>query len=152
MHAFYFVINLRGAPVSNRQRFIFETRLRAVRGDYQKRLEMNFCRHSLVARAASASICHWACDVWKSLFEKKNKDTHFLKVGIGRERIARGRARAARRLGRVDWPAPLKKLLSWYIQGDVHSIYKVKLGERRAPHAPTWTSYSMLLGQPMKRD
>lgn len=28
MHAFYFVINLRGAPVSNRQRFIFETRLR----------------------------------------------------------------------------------------------------------------------------
>lgn len=29
MHAFYFVINLRGAPVSNRQRFIFETRLRA---------------------------------------------------------------------------------------------------------------------------
>lgn len=124
---FYFVINLRGAPVSNRQRFIFETRLRAsISGGFNT----SKCTHRPVAESAAAP--HYKLDITSFAGKLIRKESW--RVALGWE------ARAARVLVRTDWPTAAEKVpYAKHIQGDVHSIYKLKLGVRhaRAPPAPT---------------
>lgn len=112
MHAFYFVINLRGAPVSNRQRFIFETRLRGalITGtERSARSGIGICLHSRrVARVAARRPSHrwaWARKLSrsKSLFGKIVRDPELARFGGSGSRAgAGGASRRRRRLADVD--------------------------------------------------
>lgn len=131
MHAFYFVINLRGAPVSNRQRFIFETRLRAalITGtERSARSGIGICLHSRrVARVAARRPSHrwaWAKTFAVEKFGRKNCSRS--RVGsFWRERLASGRGRrveTSASTGRRR-PASLKKLLTLIHRGAMCNLF-----------------------------
>lgn len=104
---FYFVINLRGAPVSNRQRFIFVhtvTRRVISGGTHRDRTP----RRLSAARTVLPARPHYTRGVTvvpalsTNLIRKKVRAANSSRgVELGSER----RARAARRVVRGDWPA-----------------------------------------------